>query len=317
MKTYLTIALQAVEQAAKICQQVQAQLVEEDSLTKKDRSPVTVADFASQAIICKRLKEACPEIDIVGEEDAQTLRQDENREVLNKIGQFLPDWSVDQILDSIDLGNGEPGALFWTLDPIDGTKGFLRKDQYAIALALLKDGQPVLGVLGCPNLPFNGQADQGTLMYAIKGEGAFTLPLGGGEAKQVHVSDNDPEDVVRFLESVEAGHANHSLQGKLMAHFGDRAKAVRFDSQVKYAVLARADADVYLRLPNPEKPDYREKIWDHAAGALIVQEAGGTVTDMFGKPLEFNHGKKLMANRGLVVTNGKLHQKIIELLNRG
>ncbi|MCD6376420.1 MAG: hypothetical protein J7L94_12885, partial [Caldisericaceae bacterium] len=107
-----------------------------------------------------------------------------------------------------------------------------------------------------------------------------------------------------------------SLQGKLMSHFGERAQSVRFDSQVKYAVLARAEAEVYLRLPNPAKPDYREKIWDHAAGALIVQEAGGKVTDMFGKPLQFNHGKKLIANRGLVVTNGKLHQKIIELLNR-
>lgn len=154
MKKYLEVALQAVEQAAQVCQAVQAQLVAEDSLTKKDRSPVTVADFASQAIICKILKEHFPEIDIVGEEDAQSLRQSENSEVLNKIKQFLPGWSEDEILDSIDLGNGEPGSLFWTLDPIDGTKGFLRKDQYAIALALLKDGEPVLGALGCPKLPF-------------------------------------------------------------------------------------------------------------------------------------------------------------------
>lgn len=316
MKKYLEIALQAVEQAAQVCQAVQAQLVAEDSLTKKDRSPVTVADFASQAIICKTLKEHFPEIDIVGEEDAQSLRQSENSEVLNKIKQFLPGWSEDEILDSIDLGNGEPGSLFWTLDPIDGTKGFLRKDQYAIALALLKDGEPVLGVLGCPKLPFAKGKSQGTLMYAIKGQGSFTKPLGADQAHQVHVSGNEPHDVIRFLESVEAAHSDHSLQGKLMSHFGERAQSVRFDSQVKYAVLARAEAEVYLRLPNPAKPDYREKIWDHAAGALIVQEAGGKVTDMFGKPLQFNHGKKLIANRGLVVTNGKLHQKIIELLNR-
>ncbi len=317
MKEYLNTAIEAVRQAAQICQKVQAQLVAEDSLTKKDRSPVTVADFASQAIICKQLKQAFPQIDIVGEEDAQSLRQPENQEILNKIAQFLPEWSKNEILDSIDLGNGEPSALFWTLDPIDGTKGFLRKDQYAIALALLKDGQPVVGVLGCPNLPYSDEDGQGTLMYAIKGLGSFTSPLAGGEAHQVHVSQNEPHEVVRFLESVEAAHANHSLQGRLMAHFGERAQSVRFDSQVKYAVLARAQAEVYLRLPNPEKPDYREKIWDHAAGALIVEEAGGKVTDMFGKPLEFNHGKKLMANRGLVVTNGKLHEKIIELLNKG
>ena len=317
MEKYLQVALGAVEQAAQVCQAVQAQLVAEDSLTKKDRSPVTVADFASQAIICKTLKASFPELDIVGEEDARSLREEENREVLNKIGQFLKNWSPEEILDSIDLGNGQPSGLFWTLDPIDGTKGFLRKDQYAIALALLKDGEPVLGVLGCPNLPFEGGARQGTLMWAIKGQGSFTRPLGGGSAKQIHVSGNAPHEIVRFLESVEAAHSDHSLQGRLMAHFGDRAKSVRFDSQVKYAVLARAEAEVYLRLPNPAKPDYREKIWDHAAGVVIVREAGGKVTDMFGKPLEFNHGKRLEANRGLVVTNGKLHQKIIELLNRG
>ncbi len=317
MEEYLKVAVEAVEQAARICQKVQSQLVAEDALTKKDRSPVTVADFASQAVICKTLKEHFPEIDIVAEEDAQSLREEQNAEVLDKINQFLPGWTTEQILDSIDLGNGQPGDLFWTLDPIDGTKGFLRKDQYAIALALLKNGQPVLGVLGCPNLPFNANTNQGTLMYAIKGQGSFSRSLNGGQPKQVRVSDHTPEQMVRFLESVEAAHSDHSLQGQLMAHFGDKAKSVRYDSQVKYAVLARAEAEVYLRLPNPAKPDYREKIWDHAAGALIVEEAGGKVSDMFGKPLEFNHGKRLEANRGLVVTNGKFHQQIIELLNRG
>ncbi len=317
MEKYLETALQAVERASEICAKVQAQLVAEDSLTKKDRSPVTVADFASQAVICRMLNKAFPQIPIVGEEDASSLRQAENSEILQKINQFVTDRSAEEILDDIDLGNGEPNPqLFWTLDPIDGTKGFLRKDQYAVALALIKEGEPVLGVLGCPKLPAEEGKNGGTLFFAIKGQGAFLRPLGESETRQVHVSENSPEDVVRFLESVEAAHSNHSLQGKLMETFGERAQSVRYDSQVKYAVLSRGGAEVYLRLPNPAKPDYREKIWDHAAGAIIVQEAGGTVTDMFGKPLQFNQGKLLTQNRGLVVTNGKLHDKIIALLSR-
>ena len=78
------------------------------------------------------------------------------------------------------------------------------------------------------------------------------------------------------------------------------------DSQAKYAVVARGEADIYLRLPT--RADYREKIWDHAAGALIVAEAGGVVTDITGRPLEFNHGRELAANRGVIVTNGRLHR---------
>ncbi len=82
------------------------------------------------------------------------------------------------------------------------------------------------------------------------------------------------------------------------------------DSQAKYAVVARGEADIYLRLPT--RADYREKIWDHAAGALLVTEAGGVVTDIAGRPLEFHHGRELTANRGVIVTNGCLHSQVID-----
>jgi 3'(2'), 5'-bisphosphate nucleotidase len=86
---------------------------------------------------------------------------------------------------------------------------------------------------------------------------------------------------------------------------------VRVDSQVKYGVLAKGDAEVYLRMPNPAKPDYREKIWDHAAGVIIVEEAGGKVTDINGKNLDFSAGAKLINNRGVIVTNNRVHDIII------
>ena len=70
------------------------------------------------------------------------------------------------------------------------------------------------------------------------------------------------------------------------------------------------DADIYLRLPT--RKGYQEKIWDHAGGVLIVEEAGGTVTDIHGKPPEFNHGATLAVNQGMVVTNGKFHDAVIK-----
>jgi 3'(2'), 5'-bisphosphate nucleotidase len=86
------------------------------------------------------------------------------------------------------------------------------------------------------------------------------------------------------------------------------------DSQAKYGIVARGDAALYLRLPSPKSPDYRENIWDHAAGSLIVEEAGGRVTDMYGQPLDFASGRKMLHNRGVIVSNGLLHTAVIEAL---
>jgi 3'(2'), 5'-bisphosphate nucleotidase len=102
------------------------------------------------------------------------------------------------------------------------------------------------------------------------------------------------------------------MQGRVRGYVSDRQETVRIDSQVKYAVLARGEAEVYLRLPSPKTPDYREKIWDHAAGSLIVEEAGGNVSDMNGVPLHFGCGRLLSDNAGVVATNGGLHQRVME-----
>jgi 3'(2'), 5'-bisphosphate nucleotidase len=91
--------------------------------------------------------------------------------------------------------------------------------------------------------------------------------------------------------------------------------SVRLDSQAKYGVVARGDAAIYLRLPSPKQPDYREKIWDHAAGSLIVEEAGGRVTDAQGAELDFGQSHRLENNRGIVASNGQLHTVILDTIN--
>jgi 3'(2'), 5'-bisphosphate nucleotidase len=83
------------------------------------------------------------------------------------------------------------------------------------------------------------------------------------------------------------------------------------DSQAKYAVLAAGGGEVNLRLISPSAPDYRERIWDQAAGSICVEEAGGRVSDLDGKPLDFSHGRTLATNRGVLATNGKLHDALL------
>ena len=87
---------------------------------------------------------------------------------------------------------------------------------------------------------------------------------------------------------------------------------LRIDSQAKYAAVADGRADIYLRTMS--SPDYRERVWDHAAGALIVSEAGGMVTDLYGESLDFSLGNRLENNRGVLATNGHLHEAMLAAL---
>jgi 3'(2'), 5'-bisphosphate nucleotidase len=100
-----------------------------------------------------------------------------------------------------------------------------------------------------------------------------------------------------LLRSFESGHTNLSQIDLFAKALGVQAEAVRMDSQAKYLVLATGRGEVYLRLLSPRQPDYKEKIWDQAAGSLLVEEAGGRVSDLHGKPLDFAAGRRRSATR--------------------
>ena len=87
------------------------------------------------------------------------------------------------------------------------------------------------------------------------------------------------------------------------------------DSQAKYAVLAAGKGDLLLRLLSPSRPDYREKIWDQAAGSIVLEEAGGKITDLHGKELDFRTGRSLTNNRGILASNGALHGAALQALS--
>jgi 3'(2'), 5'-bisphosphate nucleotidase len=317
----LAAGLEAVRAAARICRSVAKRLVTADTLEKKDQSPVTVADFASQAIVCQRLERAFPADRVVGEEDSTELRQGGapalRDSVLRAVTEELGgDPGLAPVLSWIDRGNAHAdGPRFWTLDPIDGTKGFLRGEQYAVALALIENGQVVVGLLGCPNLP-DGGGGHGLLFSAVRGEGARRHPLweDGGEGKPITVAPVRRAADARFCESVESAHSDQDLSARIAALLGITAEPYRIDSQCKYAAVAEGDASIYLRLPT--KKDYREKIWDHAAGLLVVEEAGGRVTDVEGLPLDFRRGRTLAANQGVVATCGAIHDEVIAAVQR-
>ena len=313
-----TIAIEAAIAAAQLCEKVRAQMVPE-AIEKKDRSPVTVADFGAQALICRALAANFPDDPVVGEEDAAELRQPEMASRLDQVTGYVKEIASEAtaaaVTDWIDHGNGEVGDRYWTLDPIDGTKGFLRGDQYAVALALVENGDIKVGVLACPALKLDSP-DTGLLLVAVRGEGATLVPLAGGTPQPIKVVGPDDQKNLRFVESVEAGHGDQSLQSAVAKAVGITQDSARMDSQAKYAAVASGHAALYLRLPSPKSPNYREKIWDHAAGVIVVEEAGGQVTDMHGKPLDFSKGAKLVDNQGVVVSNGAIHETVLAALKQ-
>ncbi|XAR56577.1 3'(2'),5'-bisphosphate nucleotidase [Bertholletia excelsa] len=361
----LDVAVRVVHLACSLCRRVQEGLIKENRdagdlvKSKDDNSPVTIADWSVQATVSWVLSEyfGSQNVSIVAEEDVQTLASPDATNLLNTVVSTVNECLAEapkfglkgpkenlrnsQVLEAISRCNSTSGPTgrHWVLDPVDGTLGFLRGDQYAIALALIKDGEVVVGVLGCPNyttrkeglnyhhqnqtvsksLLLSHSWDEGCVMYARKGSGeAWMQPLINGDeklewpnsAKQIRVSSIDDPAQATSCEPVERANSNHSFTAGLALSVGLRKQPLRVHSMVKYAAIARGDAEIFMKFA---RAGYKEKIWDHAAGVLIVQEAGGVVTDAGGHPLDFSRGVYLEGlDRGIIACCGpKLHDRII------
>jgi HAL2 family 3'(2'),5'-bisphosphate nucleotidase len=314
-----TAALDAIRAACRVCRAVSAGTIER--VTKADESPVTVADFASQAVIVARLRERVPDAVVIGEESADELRGDDRlaEAVVAAARVVWPEATRDAVLDAIDAGARRPDhGPYWTLDPIDGTKGFLRREQYAVCLAYVEDATPTIGLLGCPNLPrdhsraldaadpggavYVAWADGPVLEYGVDGDDATPLPV---------ASDSIDGDLVVTI-SVESGHTRVDHVDELVKHLGRPARMIRCDSQAKYALVTRGQAHVYLRVPT--KPDRFELVWDHAAGVAIASRTGMRVTDLRGEPLDFSVPPSLSRNYGIVCAHPAIHGDLVRAI---
>jgi 3'(2'), 5'-bisphosphate nucleotidase len=322
----LSFAVETVRSAVQICRDVQGEIVP-GRWDKQDRTPVTVADLAVQAVVSAALEAQYPHDPLMAEEGSSELREPAWADLLANVTAHVHRVRSEhpapaQVLDWIERGQHplDPERRYWILDPVDGTKGFLRKEQYAIALALVERGEILVGVLACPNLPgaldkapLAGASTRGQIYAAVHGQGAERIDLGPENEiagrERIHVSPNADPALARWCERVESSDKNHDLTAQVVERVGIRHAPDRLDSQAKYAVVARGETSLYLR--HSLNRNYREKVWDHAAGVIVTQEAGGRVTDVSGKPLDFSIGRELSANQGIVATNGLLHDRVL------
>ena len=328
----LRLGVRAVELACALTSSVQGAIAASgDASSKADASPVTVADYGAQALVSASLAAAYgppadTAVSLVAEETAEELKAaDSDGAILAEVARLvnaairgageggdsqLLELSEAGVLKAVDRGGSAGGASgeHWILDPIDGTKGFLRGEQYAVALALMREGELAVGVMGCPNYTPPGAGwEGGSVVYAARGAGAWAAPLGTGGANAIRLRCDGAAAPVEARVAESHGTSVVSAHG-VTAQVADRMGLVRpplqMDSMAKYAAVAAGDAHVYMRF---RPADYREKVWDHAAGAVIAQESGCVVSDCDGAPLDFSRGRFLDVEGGIVAAPPALH----------
>jgi 3'(2'), 5'-bisphosphate nucleotidase len=302
-----------VRQAADLTRRVQQ--IHLAHSQKEGKEPVTIADYGSQAILCRAISQAYPDDAVLAEEHgnqfSELLPDDQRAEIVRLVSDVLGEVvTEEQVKAWLDHGRGRDAERTWVIDPIDGTKGFIAMRRYSIVVGLLDRGMPVAGVVGSPGYPTPD--NKGLLFYAQRGA-AYVERMAGGKAHRIAVSTRSQPRDLRVVESVERDHANLELIAQVYVALGiNRSQVESIDSQDKYAMIACGDADLYMRLPREAKPQHRA--WDHAAGVALVRAAGGVATDLDGSMLDFSTGAIMTNNMGMVISNGQMHDRVLEVV---
>nr|BAJ88879.1 predicted protein [Hordeum vulgare subsp. vulgare] len=364
----LAAAVASVERACRLCVDVRESMLvgDEKILEKNDQTHVTIADFGVQALISFELQQLFPSIPLVAEEDSAFIRSsnaaDSNSNTLvesissfvtQKVNNNGPPLTHDDVLRAIDRGGKDAvsfdsnPATYWLLDPIDGTKGFLKGEDslYVVGLALVVDGKLALGVMGCPNLTDTTIGDtedesiaacpgHGIIMVSHAGCGTWSRPM-SAEIGQLTTLPNvwkrcsvDPCSVAHMAHFCIVDSHTWDMM-PLSAHFistmdesepRDENKILLQNScggsLSKYLLVACGRMSVFILLARAEK---LLKAWDHAVGVICVEEAGGQTCDWSGKPLDFGAdltGRRIIyPSGGVLATNGALHDKLAEMVS--
>jgi HAL2 family 3'(2'),5'-bisphosphate nucleotidase len=306
----LSPILTAVRQAADLTRRVAAEGF--DASSKQDDSPVTIADYGAQALISRAIQAHFPDDAVIAEESGGAFRSlvssGSRARVAQLVSAVLDDTiSETQVIEWLDYGQDRPATgRAWVIDPIDGTIGFVKGRYYAVCVGYMIDGVPTGAVIGLPRSPID---EAGSLVYTT-GEQVFVTPLDQDEPRPVQVSERTDPTNMLALDSTKIPEDELSLNGEIRDLAGLGGAGIElYDSQLKYTMIAAGYADLFVRLPRDTHTD-PHYIWDHAPGAALVQAAGGQITDVRGRPLDFNQGKTL-PHLGFIASNGPHHHALV------
>ncbi|KAG6016012.1 hypothetical protein E4U54_002533 [Claviceps lovelessii] len=348
----LSLCFRALHAAAPLSQSLLSPRQDKGALTKDDFSPVTVADFAVQALLIATVKRAFPDDTFVGEEDASALR--DNDALLTRVwdllqqtgctgqedkpgchekegGIALPD-SKEHLCALLDqAGSSSPGkkGRTWIFDPIDGTRMYLKGGLYAINMALLVDGIQTLGCAGCPNMAVDAAAPlqnedvdahgQGCIVYAVRGHGAYKRPMDasslGDDAKKDHrLAPISSSPDLRFVTCASVvDSALENVHGVMASRLGAVYPGCDLVAWVlRWATLAMGLGNVTVWVY--KRRERHGKVWDHAGAMLLFEETGGKITDVMGRDIDLTVGRTMSANFGFVAAPRHLHDRVLRVV---
>ncbi len=232
--------------------------------TKSDESPLTLADLAAQKVILAGLKKLTPDVPIVSEESSEA----DNQEAMKS-------------------------NYYWLVDPVDGTKEFIKRNgEFTVNIALIEGERPVLGVVGVPAQD---------LIYAGEDSLGARKRTSGGPWQDIQVSDNQELTSI----AVSRSHLD-PVSESIINELDPKPKVISAGSALKLCLVAEGSADVYLRLGGSME-------WDIAAGDALVRAAGGKILAIDGELLKYH--KLELLNPHFVCYNGKIN--IEEILRKG
>lgn len=270
-----------------------------ESFTKSDESPVTLADLASQIFVVNALRKEYPDDQIIAEEDSSFILQNTEK-ILKECYESLNMTDIGDLSDILNY-KGPKSNRQWTLDPIDGTEGYRNGLYYSIGLSFRDNNETKVCAICVPEYNNKGMA----IFTALKNHGAF-VSYKGNHNRPIAVSTTDKLEEFRMVHSL---HYDEPWVEQFADMVGIQQRQA-VDSMLKFCQIADSSADLYLK-PIDRNHSYA---WDYAPGDLLVKEAGGKVTTFAGAPLLFEDEKVICDTWGFIVSNGKLHDKVLEIL---
>jgi 3'(2'), 5'-bisphosphate nucleotidase len=302
--------------ACELCRRVRAS--DAGFTRKSDASPVTLADYGAQALLCRTLVRHFPEDGVIAEEGGEAFLQlppGEREQAVRLVAKLLGERvSEEDFVRWLDHGRGVRADRTWVIDPIDGTEGFIHGRSYSVCVGTLVEGTPVDGFIGAPVSPLD---ESGTIFFTDGGK-AWAEPLEIPEdmvSRPLQVSDRADPMSVRVVESYVMGRRSREIADRVYAEAGlDARRIKRYDGMLKYALVAAGAADLFIRGPRDTRKN-PHKVWDHVAGTALVQAAGGRVTGLDGRSVEFGLGVELRT-LGLIASNGRIHMDVVKAMGR-
>ncbi len=294
----LKFAIELVKKASEITEWFRKKEIV--SYTKKDQTPVTLADYASQIFITSSIKERFPGDRLIAEESVAEIR---DRRLQFPIEKCFNELGITRYLNfqNYDDKKVQDSSRTWTIDPIDGTLGYLENSWYAIGIGFRVAGTTELGIIA---VPLHDEMST-TIYIAEKGNGA-RVSIQDSTFRPISVSNTSELKSTIMCQSL---HYNKDWV-KELAVKAKVSQVLPMDSMAKFCKIARGIADFYIKHLDPNL----SFSWDFVPGEILVKEAGGEVSDLNGVPLKFKDKKLIFSSPGIVASNGILHEKIIKLI---